>query len=302
LFRSCDTNRGLFFYPAGIMIRFGIHASLRNGLNSAVAQAEAAGCEAVQIFTKSPRIWNSAVYSQKDISSFRYAVKASNLSPLTVHTFYLQNLATSNEELYKKSFAAFEKDLLLADKIGAKYYVIHPGSYSENASLEEGITRIADSINKIYSKNDIKTVLLLENLAGEGRKIGANFEELAQIIEKTVKKPKIAVCFDTAHAFGAGYDLSEPEKTDSMLKDFDRILGLDRLKVIHFNDSKMALASKRDRHEHLGKGMIGEKGLKHFVQSVKDIAEAGIIETPKEPENSDRINLEKLFEWRCAKT
>ncbi|MCL1972215.1 MAG: deoxyribonuclease IV [Endomicrobia bacterium] len=280
------------------MIRFGIHASLRNGFNSAIEQALDAGCEAMQIFTKSPRIWNSAVYSQKDILSFHYALKASKLSPLIVHTFYLQNLATSNEELYKKSFDAFEKDLLLADKIGAKYYVIHPGSYSESSNIDEGIKRITDSINKIYSKNNIKTVLLLENLAGEGRKIGSTFEELSKIISQAKSKSKIAVCFDTAHAFGAGYDLSNPKKTDLMLKDFDKIIGLNKMKVIHFNDSKMALASKRDRHEHLGKGMIGEKGLRHFVQSVKEIADAGIIETPKDPENSDKINLKKLFRWR----
>ena len=280
------------------MINFGIHASLRNGLNSAIEQALAAGCEAMQIFTKSPRIWNSAKYSQKDISSFHHALKTSKLSPLIVHTFYLQNLATSNEELYKKSFDAFEKDLLLADKIGAKYYVIHPGSYSEFSNLNEGIKRITDSINQIYSKNNIKTILLLENLAGEGRKIGSTFEELAGIIFKTNNKSKIAVCFDTAHAFGAGYDLSKSAKIDLLLKDFDKIIGLNKLKVIHFNDSKMALASKRDRHEHLGKGMIGEKGLKYFVQCVKDIAEAGIIETPKESENSDIINLKKLFKWR----
>lgn len=280
------------------MIRFGIHASLRNGLNSAIGQSLNLGCEAMQIFTKSPRVWNSAVYSQKDISSFQYELKRSKLSPLVVHTFYLQNLATSNEELYKKSFTAFEKDLILASNIGAKYYVIHPGSYSEFSNIEEGIKNITDSINKIYKNNDIKTVLLLENLAGEGRKIGSNFEELARIIEKTDKKSKIAVCFDTAHAFGAGYDLSDPKKTDFMLKDFDKIIGLGKLKVIHFNDSKMALASKKDRHEHLGKGMIGKKGLQYFVQAVKDIAEAGIIETPKESEESDKENLQKLFKWR----
>jgi len=280
------------------MIRFGIHASLRNGLNNAIEQALASGCEAMQMFTKSPRIWNSAVYSQKDISSFQYALKASKLSPLIVHTFYLQNLATSNEELYKKSFIAFEKDLALASKIGAKYYVIHPGSYSENASLEDGIERIAKSINAIYSKHDIKTTVLLENLAGEGRKIGSNFTELAQIIAKIGNKSKIAVCFDTAHAFGAGYDLSNPKKIDLLLKDFDNVIGLDKLKVIHFNDSKMPLASKKDRHEHLGDGMIGAKGLEYFVKAVKDIAEAGIIETPKEPEGSDALNLKKLFKWR----
>lgn len=280
------------------MIRFGIHASLRNGLNSSVKQALDCGCEAMQVFTKSPRVWNSAIYSQNDIASFKDEMKKSKLSPLVVHTFYLQNLATSNEELYKKSFDAFEKDLLLANKIGAKYYIIHPGSYSENSKLEEGIKRISASVNKIYANNDIKTVLLLENLAGEGRKIGSTFEELAMIMENIKTKSKVSVCFDTAHAFGAGYDLSEPKKIDLLLKNFDDTLSLSKLKVIHFNDSKMALASKRDRHEHLGLGMIGEKGLKHFVKSVKDIAEAGIIETPKDPRDSDRKNLEKLFKWR----
>ncbi len=283
------------------MIRFGIHASLRNGLNNAIDQCLSIGCEAMQIFTKSPRVWNSKQYSTEEISSFKTLFKRSNLFPLAVHTFYLQNLATSNAVLYEKSFDAFEKDLLLASKIGAQYYIIHPGSYSEFSNVKEGIKRIAASINKIYLNNDITTTVLLENLAGEGRKIGSTFEELAQIIDSVKKKSRIAVCFDTAHAFGAGYDISNPKTTDKMLKDFDSIIGLDKLKVIHFNDSKMPLGSKKDRHEHLGKGMIGEKGLKHFVQSVKDIAEAGIIETPKDPENSDKINLNRLFKWRSNK-
>lgn len=280
------------------MIRFGIHASLRNGFDSAITQSLELGCEAMQIFTKSPRIWNSAKYSKEDISSFKQSFKKSGLKPLIVHTFYLQNLATSNEELYEKSFNAFEKDIVLASEIGAKYYIIHPGSYSQNSSIDEGIKRISNSINKIYKNNNIKTVLLLENLAGEGRKIGSKFEELAKIIAHIHNKDKVAVCFDTAHAFGAGYDLSNPKKIDLMLKNFNEIIGLEKMKVIHFNDSKMPLGSKKDRHEDLGLGLIGEKGLKYFVQQVKDIAEAGIIETPKGKADNDKINIEKLFEWR----
>jgi len=283
------------------MIRFGIHASLRHGFQSAIEQALANACESMQIFTKSPRVWNSKKYSEKEISDFRKNLQQSKLSPLVVHTFYLQNLATSNEELYKKSFDAFEKDLLLADEIGAKYYVIHPGSYSEGSSLNAGIEKITTSINKIYSSHNIATVLLLENLAGEGRKIGSNFKELSKIIKNVKEKSKIAVCFDTAHAFGAGYDLSDPKKIDLMLSDFDKTVGLEKLKVIHFNDSKMPLGSKKDRHEHLGFGLIGEKGLKHFVKSVKTVADAGIIETPKEPDGSDKVNLEKLLKWRDEK-
>lgn len=280
------------------MIKFGIHASLKNGFNHAIEQSLSTGCEAMQIFTKSPRIWNSKKYTDDEIASFKQEFTKSKICPLVVHTFYLQNLATSNKTLYKKSFKAFEKDLVLANKIGAKYYVIHPGSYSKDSTITDGINQIANSINKIYKNNDIKTITLLENLAGEGRKIGSNFNELSQIIKKIKDKSKIAVCFDTAHAFGAGYDLSNPEKIDEMLKDFEKMIGLKKLKVIHFNDSKMPLASKKDRHQHLGLGLIGKKGLKYFVNSVKNIAEAGIIETPKEPLGSDKINLEKLFMWR----
>ncbi|AKL97613.1 deoxyribonuclease IV [Endomicrobium proavitum] len=280
------------------MIRFGIHASLRNGFQNAIDQASSLGCESMQIFTKSPRVWNSKKYSENEISDFKRSLKKANLFPLIVHTFYLQNLATSNEILYKKSFDAFQKDLLLANEIGAKYYVVHPGSYSEFSNIADGIKKITNSINKIYSQNKIDTILLLENLAGEGRKIGSNFTELAAIIDDVKDKLKIAICFDTAHAFGAGYDLSDPKKIDLMLKDFDAKIGLNKLKVIHFNDSKMACGSKKDRHEHLGKGLIGAKGLKHFVQAVKNTAEAAIIETPKEPENADRLNLEQLFKWR----
>ncbi len=280
------------------MIRFGVHCSIRNGLKNAIFESERIGCEAVQIFTRSPRMWKHGFSSQKDIDEFKSLRNAKKIYPLVVHTPYLPNLATSKSKLYKLSLNSLVEDLSFCEKIAADYLVIHPGAYSEGSTRENGIKRITSAINKVLNEVKGKTIILLENVAGGGRRIGKDFIEIAQMIKRIKNKKRIGVCFDTAHACGAGYNLSDSKNIDDVFKKFSSIIGLNYMKVIHFNDSMAPLGSQKDRHHHLGKGHIGLKGFKYLIKKVKNEVEAGILETPKDLHSADKNNLSILFYLR----
>ena len=277
------------------MIRFGVHCSLKNGLAGSLIEAKEKGCQALQIFTRSPRMWKMRPASKTEIEEFKNTRKELGIFPVVVHAPYLPNLATSNTWLYDKSKGLLAEDLELSEKIGAEYLVIHPGSFSENSHIITGIKNIALAINEAIYKSPGKTMVLLENMAGGGRRIGSSFDELNKIISQIENKGRIGICFDTAHALGAGYDSSNKKGIDKTLAEFDGAIGIEKLKVMHMNDSMAPLASRKDRHEHIGKGFIGLKGFKYLISCLKNQAEAGILETPKEPMNADKNNLKILF-------
>ncbi len=215
--------------------------------------------------------------------------------PVVVHAPYLPNLATSNRQLYDKSKALLIEDLNISEKIQAEYLVIHPGSYSENSTLEAGINNISKAVNESLSKVSGKTVVLLECVAGGGRRIGSSFEELNSMLRLIEDKERAAICLDTAHLFGAGHDLSTHDGVDRMIEEFDLKIGLNKLKVLHLNDSKAELSSRRDRHEHIGKGHIGLEGFRYLIKRLKNHVNAGILETPKDSADADSNNLNVLF-------
>jgi deoxyribonuclease-4 len=279
-------------------IRFGVHCSLRDGLEGALLEAQQKKCEAMQIFTRSPRMWKMSRHSEQEVAGFRELRKKLNIYPLAVHIPYLPNIATSNSELYLKSVNALIEDLEVANQIGADFLVIHPGAWSEGSTIAEGIIKVVEALNTAISKVEGNCLVLLETVAGGGRRVGSRFEEIALMLKGVNAKERSGVCLDTAHSFAAGYDISKPAATDKMLADFDRIIGLDKLKMLHFNDSMVPCGARKDRHQHLGKGFIGALGFKYLVSKVKNIAQAGILETPKEPEGSDDQNLSLLFKWR----
>lgn len=280
------------------MIRFGVHCSIRDGLKNAIYQASESGCEAVQIFTRSPRMWKHGFSSPKEIEELKKSQKIKNIHPLVVHAPYLPNLATAKKTLYKLSLNSLKDDLAFCDKICADYLVIHPGAYSDGSSLETGLRNISKAVNSVFAEVSGKTMILVENVAGGGRRIGKTFNEISRIIFKIKDKKRVGVCFDTAHAFGAGYDLSKKSGIERALREFDSEIGLDKLKVIHFNDSAAPLRSNKDRHAHLGKGHIGIEGFRYFIKRVKYTADAGILETPKDTPMSDKKNLKILFKLR----
>lgn len=285
----------------GNLIRFGVHCSLRNGLCGSLEEAHELGCEAMQIFTRSPRMWHMRMPEEKDVVDFIALRQRYDIRPLVVHTPYLPNLATANAELYEKSVVALHDDLRVAERIHADYFVIHPGSFSELSTKEEGIAHIVSALNGAFSAVEGRVMVLLENVAGGGRRIGSGFSEIRALIDGVKQQERIGVCLDTAHALGAGYDLATCSGIDRTLKEFDEVVGMKQLKMLHCNDSMAPLGSNKDRHEHLGKGHVGEEGFKYLISRLKHTVSAGILETPKEPEGADRKNLSLLFRWRDSK-
>jgi deoxyribonuclease-4 len=252
----------------------------------------------MQIFTRSPRMWKMKMPSKEETSRFVALKEKLGIYPLAVHTPYLPNLATTNKELFLLSMTALIDDLIVSNHLKADYLVIHPGAYSENSDLKTGITNIAKAINYAFSKTRGSTKLLLENTAGGGRRLGSSFEELRKMIDMTDNKKRIGVCFDTAHALAAGYDITSVPSVKKTFSEFDRIISVQYLKMLHLNDSKIALGERKDRHEHLGAGHIGLKGFRSLTHHLHGIVDCGILETPKEPEGSDKKNLEILFGFR----
>jgi deoxyribonuclease-4 len=282
------------------MIRFGVHCSLRNGLPGALDEAHALGCEAVQLFARSPRMWRMRQHTPDEIAAFRRRRAETGIDPVVVHTPYLPNLATAVEPLYRRSVDSLQEDLVVMEQLAADFLVIHPGSFSLDSTRETGIARICAAINDAVAAVPGSAMVLLENVAGGGRRIGSSFAEIAALVRGIREQRRVGVCLDTAHALAAGYDLATPAGIDAMLAEFDREIGLGRLMMLHFNDSLVPAGSHKDRHEHLGRGHIGAAGFQYLVQRVKGLVRAGILETPKDTPAADRRNLSLLFRWRSS--
>jgi len=280
-------------------MRFGVHCSLRHGLAGAADEAHGLGCETLQIFTRSPRVWKMRSPAPDDVALFTKKTKQYGLHPVIVHTPYLPNLATINKELYEKSMTLLKEDIVISEEIGASYLVLHPGSYSEGSTLEVGINNIADAINRILKAVPGKSMVLLENVAGGGRRIGRSFEELKSIIDLIDDQKRIGVCLDSAHAFAGGHDLSTATAVSKVIKDFRDTIGLSYLHMMHLNDSKAAFGTYRDRHEHIGEGSIGMTGFTEIIKAFDPLVQAGILETPKDPPGSDRKNLDTVLTLRA---
>ena len=247
------------------------------------------------MFTQSPRGWRTRVYEDSEFGAFRRAREKSGIDPVVVHAPYLPNLGTSDEAMYRKSLAALIADLARCEKLGADYLVIHPGAYSPDADLTTALDRIGAALNEALAAVATRTVVLIENMAGGGRRVGGAFSEIAEILKRVKQEQRVAVCFDTCHAFAAGNDVSSPAGVAAMLAEFDREIGADRIRVFHVNDSKGALGCRLDLHEHLGQGRIQEDGLRALLNHPAFRDRAFVLETPKEPApEADLKNLARL--------
>ncbi|MBV9079800.1 MAG: deoxyribonuclease IV [Elusimicrobia bacterium] len=277
------------------MMRVGVHTSVRKGFAAAAEDAAALGCETLQLFTQSPRGWMTRVYDDAEFVEFRRARERLGLHPVVVHTPYLPNLCTSDETLYQRSLRALKDDLLRCAQLGAEYLVIHPGAFSPEATLETGLQRIAAALDGALAGAPGGVKILIENMAGGGRRIGGRFEEIASLFSRVKQEKRLGVCFDTCHAFAAGYDLRTREAVLRSLAAFDKTVGLSRIEVFHVNDCKGLLEGHRDLHEHIGKGQIGEAGFKAIFETPAFAGAALILETPKEPQPAaDLENLRRL--------
>lgn len=264
-------------------MRIGVHTSMRNGFVAALEEAVALGCTAFQMFTQSPRNWKTRVYDEEEFTSFRRARDKSGMDLVVVHSTYLPNLCTSHSELYSRSYQALVEDLERTQKLGAEFLVIHPGAYSPNADLETGIQQIADALNRAFVDMPGSSVVLIETMAGGGRRVGGPFRHIGEILKRVNNSQRMGVCFDTCHVLAQGYDITNPAGVDATLAEFNREIGFDQLRVFHCNDSKTPCGSHRDRHESLGKGYLGMPGLTHLFRSQSWKGRAFILETPKMP-------------------
>ncbi len=276
-------------------LALGSHVSASGGVDLTLARGEELGLESLQLFSKNERQWQSKPLDPAVIDRFREEVARTGITKLVVHDSYLINLASPKPDILAKSIPAFSDELARCDVLGIPHLVTHPGAHT-GSGVEAGIERFAASLNEIFAAMpDGTTMTLLETTAGQGTALGRSFEEIAAIIERVEQKDRVGVCLDTCHIFAAGYDYRTPELYAEMMNRFDATIGLDRLKVIHLNDSKNPLGSNKDRHDHIGDGEIGLEGFRQFMNDGRLAGIPGILETEKDASGDmDRRNLETL--------
>lgn len=273
----------------------GAHMSVSGGYEQAIKRGESIGCTAIQIFTKSNRQWYAKPILESDALIFKRTLQQSSIRSIIAHASYLINVGSSQKATEEKSITALIDELERCELLGIKALVLHPGS-TGTLTKEEGIEQISNNLNKALEQTTSSTMILLENMAGQGSAIGSTFQELALIRNNIHHKNRIGFCFDTCHAFATGYDISTQGTYNNVWKSFDTIIGLEHLKAIHLNDSKQKLGSHRDRHEHIGKGYIGLKGFEYLINDPQLIDIPKILETPKESLEDDFKNLQLLKE------
>lgn len=255
--------------------------SAAGGVTRAVERAVLHGCETLQIFTKNASQWRAKPLDTGDIQPFRDAVGRSGLRPVVSHASYLINLATTDPALRAQSVSALLDELDRADALGLAGVVLHPGTCTSGTE-DDALTLVADAIREAFAARPaLQTQLLLEHTAGQGRTIGYRFEHLATVIERLGADPRVGVCLDTCHLFAAGYDISGEAGFTETFDTFDRLIGFDRLRVVHANDSKKPCGSRVDRHEHIGEGCIGESAFARIAADPRFDGLPMMLETAK---------------------
>jgi deoxyribonuclease IV len=263
------------------MPRLGAHMSIKGGLPRAVDRAAASRCQALQIFTKSAGQWRARALPGDEVALFRRRIDETGIRPVVAHNSYLINVAAALPALRAQSLAALGEELDRAELLGLDGLVMHPGSYT-SGSEKEGLRLIGDAIASLLAdRPGARTMVLLEHTAGQGTNLGHRFEHLAAILDRVGGSPRVGVCLDTCHLLTAGYDLCSPEGYEATFRQFDRIVGLDRIRVFHLNDSKKPCGSRIDRHEHIGKGCLGLEPFRRLLNDARFRGLPMLLETPK---------------------
>lgn len=275
-------------------MKLGFHVSISNSIDQAVDIVVAMECNTFQIFTRNPRGWKFQSLEPREVAAFKDKVRNYEISPIFGHMPYLPNLASAREEIYTLSVASLKAELKRCAELGIPFLVTHLGSHLGTGKAA-GLKRIISAINSAFSEVGGDVVVLLENTAGTKNSMGASFEDIRQVIDGVEDSWRVGICFDTCHGFAAGYDLRKVYAVNRVIEWFDKILGWERLKLVHLNDSKGGLGSRIDRHEHIGLGRIGEEGFRSILHS-----EFGrlplIMETPVDERRRDLDNLDKVRE------
>lgn len=287
--------------------RLGAHLPLGAGMVKAVQRAHEIGAGALQIFIDNPTAWRRRTAPPADLPGFRDRLVALDISPVAVHAPYLINLAGPDETLFGRSVTLLASELRLAPTFRGRFVNVHIGSH-RGTGVAAGITRLAEGLALVAAEVDDgpdAALIVLENSAGSGFGLGTDVDELARIADavadRGVPLSRVAFCLDTAHAWGAGIDLANPDTTDAFLADLDARIGLDRLVMIHLNDSKSELGSRMDRHEHIGAGLIGAKGLGHIVRHPALRHVAYYLETPGMDDGYDAINIARTHDLAAGR-
>ncbi|OWZ84521.1 deoxyribonuclease IV [Natranaerobius trueperi] len=276
-------------------MRLGFHMPLSGGIKKQLQRAHDLGMETVQIFSGNPTAWKPGKIDEKTKTKFLEEQERLDIKPLVFHTPYLINLASGKEEIREKSIKLLEAALNKASIYEAPYVVTHVGSHVD-IEKEQGIENICECLERSFSKWPDGVMLLLENTAGAGKTLGGSFSDLKCILTNVSDRKRLGCCFDTAHAWGAGYNISDKQGVKNTLDEIDKEIGLNSIKVCHANDTSVTIGSNKDRHQHIGEGYIGIKGFSELLTNEKFNPEAVIMETPKIGSEHDKKNLDNLKE------
>lgn len=274
-------------------VRFGFHVSIAGGFANVRERALKVGCETMQLFSSNPRGWKAAALDGEDVARFRADLAAAGIAPVFVHAPYLPNLAATRAATAKRSIRAIVQQMERCYVLGVGYLVVHVGR-GRGVAEERALAQVATNVNRILAVAPAGIKVLLENTAGMGSEVGYRFEQLAAIIERIEQRDRMGVVLDTAHAFEAGYELRTKQGLDQALREFDRLVGLGRLHLLHLNDSRTDIGSCVDRHWHIGQGRIGLDGFRVIVNHPLLRNLPGIMETPRKTPADDRRNLETV--------
>lgn len=275
----------------------GAHVSTAGGLVKAVGRGEEIGAASIQIFNQSPRAWKPTNYTAEDFAEFREAVEASGIESVIIHAVYLINPATPEKDLRKKSLESLAHALSIGDGIGATGVVLHPGS-RKDADLIPAMVRSGEVIGEAISRTE-SCPILIEQMAGHKGILGHTFEEIEAITEAAGGGDRIGVCLDSCHLFAAGYDIRTPESITRVVDDLERLVGKKRLKALHLNDSKDPFESKRDRHEDVGIGEIGDKSMSWFLSEPRFDELPATLETPGKYRDDVAADVEHVRKLRA---
>jgi deoxyribonuclease-4 len=275
------------------MLRVGAHTSIAGGVHNAVDEQIDYGGNCGQIFSHSPQVWQSPNIDPDNAEQFRSVAAANDVGPWVIHSSYLVNLCTPKDDLREKSVQSMQEEVDAADTLGIEYVNVHLGAHT-GAGVEQGLENAASALDELDVPADV--TVLVESDAGSGTKLGDQFEHLAAVRDRCSQD--IEFCLDTAHMFAAGYDLSTPEAVEETVAEFDGVVGLEDLACIHLNDSKHECGTNKDEHAHIGEGLIGEDGMRTFInhEDLRDVP--FVLETPTEDGKSFEWNIDRVSELR----
>jgi len=272
---------------------FGAHMPTNGGLASALTSGAEIGCTAIQLFTANPKQWQHAPLSDDDVESFLSAREATGIAFACAHDSYLINLAAPDQKIHSSSLRAFRREIERAHRLGIPWVVTHMGAHVESGE-EAGLERLTRSVRQLLDETDgMSAGIALETTAGQGTGLGYTFEQLGRVLNGVGEHPRLGVCLDTCHVFAAGYDLTTEEGYLDLWQQFEMLVGLRRLRILHCNDAKKPLGSRVDRHEHIGQGRIGLEPFRWMVNDPKLSGLPFIVETP-DAETMHKVNLETL--------